>query len=375
MSASFSQVSYASTSSSKKLLLGYSKEIAELQNQAKQAEILFANSKKQNESLFTAESLKLDDVYSQTIRDISTNLKSKLDSATNLLANAKAKWTQVNKVKLTTGFFGSDLERINNVLDCIAPYSDGSSPFMLVKRYCANNGNYPKPGDRVPDNPLVTYGGADWQKNDITTINVVNANDKYLADGIKFGFVVPLNPTDFDSTKKQILESTLDVEKWTNEITKANKNAIDARDSGKYNAREQFILRANSAERDYQKTIAKIDAELEPLTFGQSAAKRAAKQKVALKTAFTTALQFSYNVQRLDDIASEPLSFATSLKALNSIVKITALSEEADGVDASYTHNRALKINKLCGNVFISEAKFREFNSSAKIMYARYVLG
>lgn len=363
----------ASASPTKKLLNGFSKEISDLERRAIEAQERFTTAKNENDKQYLAEIVKLEDGFTKATRDINTNLKPRLDAATKSLSDAKSKWTQVNKVKLTTGFFGSDLSRINNVLDCIAPYSDGSSPFLLVKRYCANNGNHPKPGDRVPGNPLVTYGGADWQKDDVTTVDFVNANDRYLVEGIKVGFVVPLNPQEFESTRLTIATSQTEIERFTNEIAKANKDAVDTRDLGKFNAREQFVIRLGNAEDEYERESANIQNQVAALVFGQKAAKRAARQGGNLKASFNTALQFAYNVQRLDEIAREPLEYITSLKALNSVVKITALSEEADEVDSSYTNQKAARINQICGKVFIKEAKFRELNSAAQSIYARYV--
>jgi hypothetical protein len=92
-----------------------------------------------------------------------------------------------------------------------------------------------------------------------------------------------------------------------------------------------------------------------------------------LKSAFSTALQFAYNTKRLNEIASQPLSSFTSLKAFNSIVKITALSERADAIDSSYSNYKASKINGDCGKIFISESEFKILNESAMYLFTKYV--
>lgn len=230
------------------------------------------------------------------------------------------------------------------------------------------------PGDRIPGNPLVTYGGADWQKDDVTTINFVNANDKYLSDGIKFGFVVPFIPSEFEVTRQKIAKSQLDIEKYSKEIPAAKKVAEDNRFVQRMQAEEKWIIADNDFDDIFEKDLAVRSDEISALKFGLKAAKRAAKQAGNLKTAFTTALQFAYNVKKLDEIASAPLSYIDSLKSLRSIVEITKLSEEADLVDARYTQNGAARINKLCGNVFIEEREFKDLNYKAMLMYSKYVL-
>lgn len=98
------------------------------------------------------------------------------------------------------------------------------------------------------------------------------------------------------------------------------------------------------------------------------AAKRAAKNLKEFDKAFVIALEFEYNKERLDELASLPFRYINSLKALDSAVKVTKLSNSADLVAERYTMSGALSINRTCGTTFIREPEFKErFSRIAKV--------
>jgi hypothetical protein len=98
------------------------------------------------------------------------------------------------------------------------------------------------------------------------------------------------------------------------------------------------------------------------------AIKRASKSPKDFDRAFVTALKFEYNLQGLDELANLPFRYINSLKALDSAVKVTKLSQDADEVAARYTMAGATKINKICGKTFISDTKFvNMFNQIADL--------
>ena len=84
------------------------------------------------------------------------------------------------------------------------------------------------------------------------------------------------------------------------------------------------------------------------------------KNSSLFEKAFVAAYKFEYNRIRLDELASQPWTYITNLKSLNSAVAVTKMSEEADLVGDKYSYNGALRINSGCGNVFISEPEFTE---------------
>ena len=121
-----------------------------------------------------------DDTYNKDLL-AATNLYAPQIAAANKKAeDAKSSYESNNKVRLTTGFFGVDAERLNGALDCLPPkdYFAG----QLLKRYCAQVAGIPTFG-------TTGYGGEDWQSGDITTIALRNAEDKYVAIGIERGYM------------------------------------------------------------------------------------------------------------------------------------------------------------------------------------------
>jgi hypothetical protein len=103
------------------------------------------------------------------------------------------------------------------------------------------------------------------------------------------------------------------------------------------------------------------------------ALKRASKNPKDFEKAFITALKFEYNVQGLDELANLPFRYINSLKALDSAVKVTKLSQEADSVASNYTMAAAMKINKICGSTFTSDAKFKTMFSQVASLYQQFV--
>jgi hypothetical protein len=103
------------------------------------------------------------------------------------------------------------------------------------------------------------------------------------------------------------------------------------------------------------------------------ALKRASKNPKDFEKAFITALKFEYNVQGLDELANLPFRYINSLKALDSAVKVTKLSQEADSIASNYTMAAAMKINKICGSTFTSDAKFKTMFSQVASLYQQFV--
>ncbi len=98
------------------------------------------------------------------------------------------------------------------------------------------------------------------------------------------------------------------------------------------------------------------------------AAKRANLNASIYEKAFLTAFIFEYNRDGLDRLATKPWSSINNLKALDSAVKITRLSQQADEIDSKYNFKSATLLNNLCGKVFINEASYkRDFSFISKL--------
>ena len=76
-------------------------------------------------------------------------------------------------------------------------------------------------------------------------------------------------------------------------------------------------------------------------------AKRAKANSSAFDKAFVTSLKFEYNAKRLDELASAPWTYITSLKALN------------NAVSSHYSYSAAGNINAIYGNLFLNEAGYK----------------
>ena len=88
-------------------------------------------------------------------------------------------------------------------------------------------------------------------------------------------------------------------------------------------------------------------------------AKRAKANSSAFDKAFVTSLKFEYNAKRLDELASAPWTYITSLKALNNAVSVTKSSMQADAVSSHYSYSAAGNINAIYGNLFLNEAGYK----------------
>ena len=88
-------------------------------------------------------------------------------------------------------------------------------------------------------------------------------------------------------------------------------------------------------------------------------AKRANTNSSVFDKAFVTSLKFEYNAKRLDELASAPWTYITSLKALNNAVSVTKSSMQADAVSSHYSYSAAGNINAIYGNLFLNEAEFK----------------
>jgi hypothetical protein len=88
-------------------------------------------------------------------------------------------------------------------------------------------------------------------------------------------------------------------------------------------------------------------------------AKRAKANSSAFDKAFVVSLKFEYNAKRLDELASAPWTYITSLKALNNAVSVTKSSMQADAVSSHYSYSAAGNINAIYGNLFVNEPEFK----------------
>jgi hypothetical protein len=101
------------------------------------------------------------------------------------------------------------------------------------------------------------------------------------------------------------------------------------------------------------------------------AAKRASKNPEQLDRAFSTALKFEYNRQKLEILAEEEWSGEWTIKSFDSIVKVLALLGLADMISSKYSYVKANSFNSEIGNVFTRSLEFRELLKFATLKYQK----
>ena len=290
-----------------------------------------------------------DDTYDQELL-AATNLYTPLIAAANKNADFwKSQYEANNKVLLTTGFFGED-DRLNNALDCLPPkdYFAGK----LLKRYCAGV-------DGIPTFGTTGYGGEDWQKGDITTIALRNAEDKYVAIGIQKGYIVPVNLILFDTGRVGYKRALADSANQTALNGKARVSAKEKRDravAAATKVRESALADLDDA---YGTTKAQLEAQETAANLALLAAKRASKDAANFDSAFVVAYKFEYNRQMVNEIADAAWTGDWTYRTIDSIIKVNRLAVTGDSIASRYTKSAASSFNSAVGNAFTNEPDFR----------------
>jgi hypothetical protein len=300
-----------------------------------------------------------DDTYSQDLL-ATTNLYAPQIAAANKNSDFwKSQYEANNKVLLTTGFFGEN-DRLNWALDCLPPkdYSGGK----LLKRYCGAV-------DGIPTFGTTGYGGEDWQKGDITTIALRNAEDKYVAIGIEKGYIVPLNLILFDTGRVGYRRALAESANLTALNGKARVSATEKRDktvAAATKVRESALADLDEA---YETAKAQLEAQETAADLALLAAKRATKDASNFDKAFSVAYKFEYNRQMLNQIADEAWSGDWTFRTIDSIIKVSRLANTGDAIAKSYSMKNGTAFNSSVGNAFTNEPDFR---AALKILTAIY---
>ena len=300
-----------------------------------------------------------DDTYDQELL-AATNLYAPLIAAANKNADFwKSQYEVNNKVLLTTGFFGQD-DRLNNALDCLPPkdYFAGK----LLKRYCAGV-------DGIPTFGTTGYGGEDWQKGDITTIALRNAEDKYVAIGIEKGYIVPVNLILFDTGRVGYKRALADSANQTALNGKARVSAKEKRDravAAATSLREAALADLDDA---YEIAKAELEAQETAANLALLAAKRASKDAANFDAAFVVAYKFEYNRQMVNEIADAAWTGEWTFRTIDSIIKVNKLAATGDAIGSKYSRSSATAFNSAVGNAFTNEPDFR---AALKVLTATY---
>lgn len=280
-----------------------------------------------------------------------TNLYAPQISAANKKADdAKTTYEANNKVRLTTGFFGGDADRLGWALDCLP--ARVTAVGKILKRQCGAVTGIPTFGE-------MGYGGEDWQPGDITTIALRNAEDKYVAIGIERGYIVPLNLIAFDTSRIAYKQGLAEVASLTTSNGKARAAAQTKRDNAVATAtkvRESALADIDDA---YESAKAELEAQEVAANLALLAAKRASKDPANFDSAFVVAYKFEYNRQMVNEIADAARTGDWTYRTIDSILKVNRLAVSGDSIASRYTKSAAASFNNAVGNAFTNEPEFR----------------
>jgi hypothetical protein len=346
---------------------------------------------------------------------LASQYNPQIAASNSALTAAKAKWETVNTLKIQDGFGFNGSSQAAAIKYFLCPPStlpNGPTWLEIVKRTC-NGATNPLFGARSTKGVAgSTIGGEDWQKNEIGTLNTWDFG-KDLEAVIADGYMVAVNPADFDSTRLTIKSETTNFASLTAIYSKARLDAHTKSDNATSAAKSATASALAFENNRYEQATAiyvkaKLDAQaksekamvvtntatanalafednryeqaMKDLELKQAqaesfilAAKRASKDYKTFNKAFTTALQFEYNRIMLGRVADAPWTAFTSLRSLSSLVKVIALADLADATASRYTMANAAKLNASVGNTFTKDPSFSASLKTSKALYSKVI--
>ena len=331
VTAAFNKVLSATENSLEALEQKYEADVDALDEQ-------LLNTTKAAESLYDQELLASTNLYA-----------SQITAANKKAADAKTTYEANNKVRLTTGFFG-EYDRLNWALDCLPART--TETMKILKRYCAGVPGIPNFGESG-------YGGEDWQQGDITSIQLINAENKYVGIGIEKGFIVPLNQVAFDSSRIAYKQGLAEAENLTAQNGKARVSAREKKDraiAAAAAARESALADIDEA---YEAEKERLEAQQTAAELALLASKRATKDASNFDSAFVIAYKFEYNRQKINQIADAAWTGEWTYRTIDSILKVNRLAVTGDSIASKYSKSSAMAFNSAVGNAFTNEPEFR----------------
>ena len=299
------------------------------------------------------------DAYDRDLLAATNLYAPQITAATKKSEEAKATYESNNKVRLTTGFF-ADADRLNWALDCLPARE--TTVWKMLKRYCGQ-----MPG--IPMFPESGYGYEDWQKGDVTTIALRNAENQYVAIGIERGYITPLNLVAFDSSRIAYKQALADIANLTASNGKARVSAQEKRDRAVIlatNTRESALADLDEA---YESAKSQLEAQETAANLALLATKRASRDAANFDAAFVVAYKFEYNRQMVNEIADAAWTGDWTFRTIDSILKVNRLAVTGDAIASRYTRSAATSFNASVGNAFTNEPAFR---AALKVLTTTY---
>jgi len=299
--------------------------------------------------------------YDQEILAATNLYGPQLAEANKKMQDAKGAFEASNKVKVGPGggFFGGS--NLANYLDCLID----PKTLRKLKRYCSENLKIPVVGTG-------TYDGnewPDWNVGDITTIQLFNADEKLVQEGIGLGYILPLNQIAFDTNRIAYKTQSNQVVALTLQQGNARKNALGRQDKV---IEEADNVRASTL-KDLTDTYEQLKTDLESSQLAAEtallAAKRASKDSTNFDKAFAVAYKFEYNRQMLNQIADDAWTGEWTFRTIDSIIKVSRLANSGDAISTRYSMKNATAFNSMVGSAFTNQPDFR---AALKVLTALY---
>jgi hypothetical protein len=299
-----------------------------------------------------------DATYDQELLAATTLYAPKIAAANKAADDSLKFFNASNKVKVGAGggFFGGT--NLANYLDCLL------DPVTLQKynRVCSDNIKVPVPGTGTL---WPTYG---WQKDDITTIQLFNAGQELVQNGIAAGYIIPLDLLAFDSSRIANKQALADMATLTAQNGKARAAAQTKRDNSVTQATSAREAALEDLDDAYETAKAELEAKETAASLALLAAKRASKDS-NFDAAFVIAYKFEYNRQMVGEIADAAWTGDWTYRTIDSIIKVNKLAITGDSIGSKYSKSAASAFNSAVGNAFTNEPDFR---AALKVLTAIY---
>jgi hypothetical protein len=311
-------------------------------------------------------------VLAEEIAAATTLYAPQIAAANQRLEAAKVLFKNNSDLKIQQSLFSSmDKDRVFNHLICPETTLPAGAGWMeIAKRYCNNANNLPRPGDvSTKTTSKNTIGGEDWQPGETAKIGLTSFDNKDLLLAVSSGWLVPVSPALFDSSRLAISSETGNVADLTQKNGKARiaaetkaEKAIQAANT----VRDEALADLDEA---YETAKAQLEASQTAASLALLAAKRASKDVNVFDSAFAVAYKFEYNRLMVGQIADAAWTGEWTFRTIDSIIKVNKLAVSGDSIAAKYSMNSAKAFNSVVGNAFTNEPEFR---SALKVLTAIY---